>query len=84
MIRRIKFIGGKTGKRLVFLTNNMQVDAVTIAQVDKNRWHVELFFKWIKQHLCVKRFFGRSDNLPFLRIYNEEITQNTVISIADF
>jgi hypothetical protein len=62
LIRRIKFIDGETGKRLVFLTNNMQVDAVTIAQVYKNRWHVELFFKWIKQHLCVKRFFGRSDN----------------------
>ena len=40
----------------------MQADAVTIAQVYKNRWHVELFFKWIKQHLCLKRFFGRSDN----------------------
>jgi len=62
LIRRIKFIDGETGKRLVFLTNNMLVDAVTITQVYKNRWHVELFFKWIKQHLCVKRFFGRSDN----------------------
>ena len=62
LIRRIKFIDGETGRRLVFLTNNMQVDAVAITQVYKNRWHVELFFKWIKQHLCVKRFFGRSDN----------------------
>jgi hypothetical protein len=62
LIRRIKFIDGETGKRLVFLTNNMQVDAVTITQIYKNRWHVELFFKWIKQHLCIKRFFGRSDN----------------------
>jgi len=40
----------------------MLVDAVTITQVYKNRWHVELFFKWIKQHLCIKRFFGRTDN----------------------
>ena len=62
LIRRIKFIDGETGKRLVFLTNNMQADAVTITQVYKNRWHVELFLKWIKQHLCIKRFFGRSDN----------------------
>jgi len=62
LIRRIKLIDGETGKRLVFLTNNMQADAVTITQVYKNRWHVELFFKWIKQHLCIKRFFGRSDN----------------------
>jgi hypothetical protein len=62
LIRRIKFIDGETGRRLVFLTNNMQVDAVTITQIYKNRWHVELFFKWIKQHLCIKRFYGRSDN----------------------
>ena len=62
LIRRIKFIDGETGKRLVFLTNNMTVSAETITQVYKNRWHVELFFKWIKQHLCIKRFFGRSDN----------------------
>jgi len=62
LIRRIKFIDGETGKRLVFLTNNMQADAVTITQVYKNRWHVELFFKWIKQHLCIQRFYGRSDN----------------------
>jgi hypothetical protein len=62
LIRRIKFIDGATGKRLVFLTNNMIVSAETITQVYKNRWHVELFFKWIKQHLCVKRFFGHSDN----------------------
>lgn len=62
LIRRIKFIDGETGKRLVFLTNNMLVPAETIAKLYKNRWHVELFFKWIEQHLHVKSFFGRSDN----------------------
>ena len=62
LIRRIKFIDGEIGKRLVLLTNNMMASAETITQVDKNRWHVELFFKWIKQHLCVKRFLGRTDN----------------------
>jgi hypothetical protein len=62
LIRRIKYIDGETGKRLVFLTNNMLVSAKTITQVYKNRWHVELFFKWIKQHLRVKSFYGRSDN----------------------
>ena len=62
LIRRIKFIDPETGKRLVFLTNNMLVSAKTIALLYKNRWHVELFFKWIKQHLHVKTFFGRSDN----------------------
>lgn len=62
LIRRIKYIDAETGKRLVFLTNNMTVSAETIAQLYKNRWHVELFFKWIKQHLHVKTFYGRSDN----------------------
>jgi len=62
LIRRIKFIDPETGKRLVFLTNNMTVSAETIALLYKNRWHVELFFKWIKQHLHIKSFYGRSDN----------------------
>ena len=62
LIRRIKFIDCATGKRLVFLTNNMSVSAETISLVYKNRWRVELFFKWIKQHLHVKSFYGRSDN----------------------
>jgi transposase len=62
LIRRIKYIDPETGKRLVFLTNNMTVSSETIAKLYKNRWHVELFFKWIKQHLHVKSFYGRSDN----------------------
>jgi IS4 transposase len=57
MIRRIRYIDKETGKRLTFLTNNMLVSAETVALLYKNRWHVELFFKWIKQHLKVKRFF---------------------------
>ena len=51
-----------TGKRLVFLTNNFVLDALTIAKLYKCRWQVELFFKWIKQHLRIKTFFGTSDN----------------------
>jgi len=51
-----------TGKRLVFLTNNFALDALTIAKLYKCRWQVELFFKWIKQHLRIKTFFGTSDN----------------------
>lgn len=62
LIRRIKFIDPETGKRLVFFTNDMAVPAETISLLYKNRWHVELFFKWIKQHLHVKSFYGRSDN----------------------
>jgi len=61
-LRRIKFNDPKTGKRLVFLTNNFAQDALTIAKLYKCRWQVELFFKWIKQHLRIKAFFGTSEN----------------------
>jgi len=54
-------VAKETGKSLTFLTNNMLVPATTVALLYKNRWHVELFFKWIKQHLRVKRFFGHSE-----------------------
>jgi hypothetical protein len=62
MIRRVRYIDKETGKSLTFLTNNMLVPPETVALLYKNRWHVELFFKWIKQHLRVKRFFGYSEN----------------------
>jgi IS4 transposase len=54
-----------TGKRLKYLTNNFTLPALTMAQIYKQRWQVELFFKWIKQHLCIKAFYsvqrGRQD-----------------------
>lgn len=61
-LRRVKFRDQETGKQLIFLTNNFSVDALTIAQLYKLRWRVELFFKWIKQHLRIKKFFGTSEN----------------------
>ena len=61
-LRRIKFVDPKTNKRFVFLTNNRELDALTIAQLYKCRWQVELFFKWIKQHLRIKAFYGTSEN----------------------
>jgi Domain of unknown function (DUF4372)/Transposase DDE domain len=61
-LRRIKFNDPETGKRLVFLTNNFAQPALTIAKLYKCRWQVELFFKWIKQHLRIKAFFGTSEN----------------------
>lgn len=61
-LRRIKYVDPDTSKRLVFLTNNFGLDALTIAKLYKCRWQVELFFKWIKQHLRIKTFFGTSDN----------------------
>ena len=61
-IRRIKYRDADTGKTLVFLTNNFQLKATDIAQLYKNRWKIELFFKWIKQHLKIKSFWGQSEN----------------------
>jgi hypothetical protein len=61
-IRRIKFKDPDTGKILVFLTNNFDLKAADIAQLYKNRWKIELFFKWIKQHLKIKSFWGQSEN----------------------
>lgn len=61
-LRRIKFYDAKTKKHLVFLTNNFHLPALTITELYRYRWQVELFFKWIKQHLRIKSFFGTSDN----------------------
>jgi hypothetical protein len=61
-LRRVRFKDPQTGKLLVFLTNNFVLPAATIALLYKQRWHVELFFKWIKQHLRIKAFYGTSEN----------------------
>lgn len=68
-LRRISFCDPETGKRLVFLTNNFTLPATTIAAIYKQRWQVELFFKWIKQHLRIKRFYGTSENAVKTRIW---------------
>jgi len=61
-LRRIRFKDAESGKTLVFLTNNFTLPAATVCALYKSRWQVELFFKWIKQHLRIKRFFGTSEN----------------------
>jgi hypothetical protein len=61
-IRRIKFYDQGTGKTLIFLTNNFDLAATDVAQLYKHRWKIELFFKWIKQHLKIKSFWGHSEN----------------------
>jgi hypothetical protein len=61
-LRRIKFKDPESGKTLIFLTNNTALPALTIAALYKSRWQVELFFKWIKQHLRIKKFLGTSEN----------------------
>jgi len=61
-LRRIKYHDAETDKRFVFLTNNFSLPALTIAELYRYRWQIELFFKWIKQHLRIKSFFGTSEN----------------------
>jgi len=68
-LRRVRFKDPETGKTLVFLTNQMTLPAVTICALYKNRWQVELFFKWIKQHLRIKCFFGTSENAVKTQIW---------------
>jgi Transposase DDE domain/Domain of unknown function (DUF4372) len=61
-LRRVSYVDKERNKRLVFLTNNFDIPAKTVADVYKQRWQVELFFKWIKQHLRFKSFYGTSEN----------------------
>jgi hypothetical protein len=68
-LRRVSYCDPVTGKRLKFLTNNFTLPALTIAQIYKQRWQVELFFKWIKQHLRIKAFFGTSENAVKTQIW---------------
>lgn len=68
-LRRVRFKDPDTGKTLVFLTNNTALPAQVIAQLYKRRWQVELFFKWIKQHLRIKKFLGTSENAVKTQIW---------------
>jgi hypothetical protein len=68
-LRRVSYFDAETNKRLKFLTNNFVLPALTIAQIYKCRWQVELFFKWIKQHLRIKAFYGTSENAVKTQIW---------------
>jgi hypothetical protein len=68
-LRRIRYVDQETGKTLVFLTNCFSLEALEIARLYKCRWQVELFFKWIKQHLRIKAFFGTSENAVKTQIW---------------
>jgi IS4 transposase len=68
-LRRVSFFDVKTRKRFQFLTNNFTLPALTIALIYKSRWQVELFFKWIKQHLRIKAFYGTSENAVKTQIW---------------
>ncbi len=68
-LRRIRYIDAENNKRLVFLTNNFILPALTITQLFRLRWQIELFFKWIKQHLRIKAFYGTSENAVKTQIW---------------
>jgi hypothetical protein len=68
-MRLVKYLDPDTGKRLRFITNNFVVPAMTVAELYRRRWQVELFFRWIKQHLRIKAFFGLSENAVKTQIW---------------
>ena len=68
-LRRIRLRDAETAKTLIFLTNQTALPALTICDLYKSRWQVELFFKWIKQHLRIKRFYGTSENAVKTQIW---------------
>jgi len=81
-LRKVKFVDKENGKTLVFLTNNFELPAHDIALLYKQRWQVELFFKWIKQHLKVKTFWGRTENAVRTQINIAIITYCLISIIA--
>ena len=68
-LRRVSYVDPDTGKRLTFLTNHLTLDALTIALLYRKRWRIELFFKWIKQHLHIKAFFGNTPNAVATQVW---------------
>jgi hypothetical protein len=80
-MRRIKFVDEQTGKVLIFLTNNFHLQANEVAQLYKHRWKIELFFKWIKQHLKIKSFWGHSENAVKTQVWIA-IAVYVVVAIA--
>jgi len=68
-IRRIRYYDAEKKKRLIFLTNHFTLPAFTIAELFRCRWKIELFFKWIKQHLRIKAFYGTSENAVKTQIW---------------
>ena len=73
-LRKVVYLDPETGKVYIFLTNDLESDALTIALLYKYRWSIELFFKWLKQHLKIKRFWGTSENAVRIQIYCAIIT----------
>lgn len=82
-LRRIKYHDHQTGNKLEFLTNNFDLSALDIATLYKYRWKIELFFKWIKQHLKIKTFWGYSENAVRIQVYSAIIAYTTVAIVKE-
>ena len=82
-LRKVKYYDREMNRTFVFLTNNMMLTAQNIALLYKNRWQVELFFKWIKQHLKIKTFWGNSENAVRIQIYSAIITYCLVAIVGN-
>lgn len=80
-LRRIRFVDKETEKRFVFITNNFDLTPEDVALLYKYRWKIELFFKWIKQHLKVKSFWGTTENAVRIQIYSAIITYTLIVVI---
>ncbi|MCX5914513.1 MAG: transposase, partial [Deltaproteobacteria bacterium] len=78
-LRRVRYYDAEKKKRLIFLTNNFLLPATTIAELFRCRWKIELFFKWIKQHLWIKAFYGTSENAVKTQIW---IAINVYVLVA--
>jgi transposase len=77
-LRRIKYYDAETDNEFDFITNNFRITALQVALLYKNRWSVELFFKWIKQHLRIKTFWGYSENAVRIQVYSAIIAYLTI------
>lgn len=80
-LRLVRYVGPQTGKRLSFLTNNLLLDAATVALLYRERWRIELFFKWIKQHLHIKAFFGTTPNAVKTQLWAAVIVYVLVVKL---
>jgi hypothetical protein len=81
LLRRVSFFAADINQRFVFLTNNFQIPSPIVAAIYHQRWQIELFFKWIKQHLRIKRFFGTSPNAVKIQIWTAMATY-ALVAIA--
>ena len=68
-LRLVRYYDAEQGREFVFLTNAMHISSLMVAELYKNRWQIELFFKWLKQHLKIKKFWGTTENAVRIQIY---------------